>query len=159
MTREQKWLLALGAVAAALAGGGGAVLIATRGERNNNPGNLIRTGIGWRGEVPDDQKTDDTFEQFTHPLWGLRALALDLLASVRRGQTLAELIGEYAPVGTNDTAAYLANVSRWTGIAPTTRPTRADVRRLVDAVVLQENGRNRYPPELVDEAVSMALSA
>lgn len=45
----------------------------SRGLRNNNPGNLILTSIGWDGKIPNAQNTDGTFEQFTSANYGIRA--------------------------------------------------------------------------------------
>ena len=51
----------------------------TRGERNNNPGN-IRTGSTWQGLSL--QQTDADFCVFTDPKFGIRALAKVLLLFV-----------------------------------------------------------------------------
>ena len=49
----------------------------TRGERNNNPGNIRQTDADWIGERATD--SDPAFEEFTTPEDGIRALARLLL--------------------------------------------------------------------------------
>jgi hypothetical protein len=44
-----------------------------RGIANNNPLNLIITGIDWQGKVPKKDNTDGKFEQFYDPALGYRA--------------------------------------------------------------------------------------
>ena len=70
-----------------------------RGIRNNNPGNLILTGIKWRGSVPSYKNTDKTFEQFVDYSYGVRAMLMDIIKDVvvDRQNTIRELITEYAP--------------------------------------------------------------
>ena len=90
-----------------------------RGVRNNNPGNLIITGIGWQGKVPVSQNTDGHFEQFYTIEDGIRAMAMDILPDVSHGyDTINKLITEYAPPSENDTASYIQQVSNAAGIAP-----------------------------------------
>ncbi len=48
-----------------------------RGWRNNNPGNLIKTMIQWKGKLPYLSNTDSKFEQFVDFKHGIRALIKD----------------------------------------------------------------------------------
>lgn len=91
----------------------------SRGLRNNNPGNLVKTNIPWQGKIPLVQNTDSYFEQFYDVNHGIRAMALDTFNDVKDNDyTLSEFIQEYAPPSENDTTAYLNFVATQTGIQP-----------------------------------------
>lgn len=80
----------------------------TRGIRNNNPFNIKRTQIVWRGELPDYEKTDKVFEQFKCMNFGLRAGIKLLRNYVRKGfNTPKKIIYRFAPASENNTTAYL----------------------------------------------------
>jgi len=151
-------LLALLVAAVAILGGGIALRSQPRGILNNNPGNIRRTGIDWRGEVPDAEKTDPLFEQFTAPEWGVRAMAREIMTSVRRGQdTIRAIITEWAPPSENPTAAYIAAVSKRTGIdADTPLELGRDLPGVIGAIIVQENGFNPYPADLIAQGVALA---
>ena len=83
-----------------------------RGLRNNNPGNLRRTGDRWQGLAA--RQEDAEFFQFERMAYGYRAL-IKTLQNYRRIhglQTLAEMIARWAPGHENDTAAYIRAVCR-----------------------------------------------
>jgi hypothetical protein len=113
----------------------------TRGLRNNNPGNLIKTNIKWQGEVANN--TDGHFEQFVELRWGIRAMMRDIINDISEGtDTLTALINEYAPSSENDTASYIGFVSGLTGIGPDVRIqlTKPVVQSIVRAKIIMENG-------------------
>lgn len=129
-----------------------------------NPGNLIRTTprAGWEGAVPDADLTDPRFEQFTSPVWGLRALAETLLNyQLRDGcTTLAGIIHRWAPPVENDTGAYLADVCQRIGYAPGAVVSLRNVPPLVAlsrAIIEHENGECPYDDDLIAMAVIDAL--
>lgn len=156
--KDQTKLIALLVAALALLGGGVALRKQPRGILNNNPGNIKRTSIAWRGEVPEAEKTDPVFEQFTAPEWGIRAMAREILTSLRRGQTtIRAIITEWAPPSENPTESYIANVSRRTNIAPDA-PIDADrdMAALIGAIIRQENGINPYPADLIAQGIRLA---
>lgn len=132
--------------------------ITSRGIRNNNPGNIRRTPINWKGEVPDDLKTDNDFEQFIAPLFGIRAMVRDLRTGARRGEdTIREIISQWAPPNENDTEAYIRSVSRRTGIDPDAMINfEAAMPDLLDAIIVHENGSNPYADQLLFEAIAAA---
>ena len=132
--------------------------VVSRGIRNNNPGNIRRTSINWRGEVPDDLKTDSEFEQFIAPLFGIRAMVRDLRTGARRGEdTIREIISQWAPPNENDTEAYIKSVSRQTGIDPDAMINfDVNLPDLLDAIIVHENGSNPYADELLFEAIAAA---
>lgn len=169
MTRGA-WLLAAGAVLL-LIGGGGVVYVNSklRGIRNNNPGNLEKTAIAWKGKVPHAQNTDSRFEQFRDTdgipghVWGIRALYMDVRGDVLKDglNTTAKLISSYAPAMKdgkveNNTAAYIAAVSRAIGKAPSDTLTAADLRGIVKAIIAHENFGFAYPEADITRAMALA---
>ena len=90
-----------------------------RGLRNNNPGNLVITGIAWEGKVPVSQNTDGKFEQFTELRYGIRAMMRNIISKVKSGtNTVTELISVLSPAFENNTAAYITTVASTLGISP-----------------------------------------
>lgn len=115
-----------------------------RGIRNANPGNL-EWGDPWQGLVAESLRTDPRFAQFTSTSYGIRALVRTLITYQDKHQlrTIAEIIRRWAPGGENDTQAYIAAVSRQTGIGPTVRLDMHrydDVRAITEAIIRHENG-------------------
>ncbi len=122
----------------------------TRGERNNNPGNIIRDNpqTQWQGIAPVQQ--DSKFVQFLDALHGIRAAHVNLLTAfnVHGRNNVHDIITAYAPVkDNNDTAAYIAFVSNALGVGATQTINLNDLptaSAFVDAVIRKENGRNIY---------------
>src|SRR5262245_58187606 len=89
----------------------------TRGERNNNPGNLREVdGVHWVGERATDD--DPAFEEFNTPEDGIRALAKTLLSYQRKHglRTVTGIITRWAPSNENNTIAYIDAVARSMGV-------------------------------------------
>lgn len=89
-----------------------------RGIRNNNPLN-IRKGNNWQGER--HPQTDTTFEEFTSIEMGLRAGFIILRSYLNKRppiNTISRIINRWAPTSENNTAAYIREVSRRSGINP-----------------------------------------
>jgi hypothetical protein len=145
---------------------------ATGGQRPvNNPGNL---------RVPGS-KTD--FQQFPTQQAGVQALQDQLILDnkpVAQGghglTTLAQIIGDpvhgWAPSTENNTAAYIANVSSWTGIDPNKPIDLSDpaTRNAVTAAIIRQEGGSRSTggaqalqemganlPALMDQAGQQAM--
>ena len=117
-----------------------------RGIRNNNPLNIRRSKDQWKGIA--DAQTDRAFCQFKSLEYGWRA-AFYLLTRTYyhkyRLYTIRTIIRRWAPPGENNTEAYIANVSRLTGIdpdepigIPSERPSRWMMVGV--AMAIQENG-------------------
>ena len=118
-----------------------------RGIRNHNPLNIRRTAKDqWKGLA--EAQTDRAFCQFKSLEYGWRA-AFYLLTRTYyhkyRLYTIRTIIRRWAPSSENNTEAYIANVSRLTGIAPDEplgipleRPARWMM--LGAAMAIQENG-------------------
>lgn len=116
----------------------------TRGERNNNPGNIVHGSAQWQGLATT--QTDPTFIQFIAPQWGIRAIAhtLDTYFNSYGLNTVRKLITRWSAT---DQAAYVANVAKALGVGPDDPidPTDpATSKSLVAAIIMQENGRNTY---------------
>ena len=129
----------------------------TRGERNNNPGN-IRHGDNWFGL--SDTQPDSAFCTFDKVELGIRALAKILLTYRTKGiDTVKEIVQRWAPPNENDTGAYIASVSKRVGVYPEDVidvRKYADMYPLVDAIIRHENGRNVYPKAVIDQGLALA---
>lgn len=140
----------------------------TRGERNNNPGNIVRNSIVWQGMDPD-QSGDRRFVVFQTPEYGIRALGTVLRNYSKHAgtpgignekiDTVQEIISRWAPTFENNTAAYVQSVANKLGVTPTEPINVYDprtLRALVDAIIQHENGRNIYAGSgVVDAGLSM----
>lgn len=130
----------------------------TRGERNNNPGNIRLSASSWRGKV---QGSDPSFETFADPVLGIRALA-KLLRNyqVNAGlRTVRQIVARYAPASENNTEAYIRAVAASMGVSPDADLNLQDdgtLARLVAAVIHHENGRNIYAAADIAKAVELA---
>lgn len=131
-----------------------------RGVRNNNPGNIERTSVKWKGMAPD-QSGDPRFIVFTAPEWGLRAIARILMGDWREGQnTIASLIAEWAPPHENDTSSYIRAVGKAAGVDPyQSCDVPALLPKIIPAIVKHENGVQPYSPELIQLGIDLERSA
>lgn len=126
-----------------------------RGIRNNNPGNIeFNAGNNWAGQ----SGTDGRFAMFDTPEDGVRAMFKTLQSYRRQGvNTLSEILNRWAPSSENDTASYIQQVARATGIAPNGKVDTADkLKALVEAMIYHENGINPYGSAIINRAYSMA---
>ena len=90
----------------------------SRGLDNNNPGNIRRSRVRYKGErVPS---SDPEFRQFESVEWGYRAIFVLLYTYYARHgcRTLRQMIDRYAPPVENPTSAYMRFVARNAGIDP-----------------------------------------
>ena len=117
-----------------------------RGIRNNNPLNIRRSKDKWQGLRA--VQTDAAFCQFETLDYGWRA-AFYLLTRTYyhkyRLYTIRGIVSKWAPESENNTKAYIANVSRLTGIdpdepigIPSEKPSRWMMVGV--AMAIQENG-------------------
>ena len=117
---------------------------APRGQRNNNPGNLIKTNIKWQGKVESGRNSDGHFEQFYEMKFGIRALIKDLLNDIKKGKnTLPKLISEFAPAHENNTNGYIQRLVKQTGLEVNEiiQPTALTIEAIVKAIIEVENGK------------------
>lgn len=107
--------------------------------RNNNPGNM---------RAPDGQ-----FQVYPTPAAGMDAMRSDLTVKINGDSkamaakfganyipTLANVISTWAPSTENDTKAYIAKVSKATGLQPGDTVTKDDLDKLIPAMVHVEGG-------------------
>ena len=119
-----------------------------RGIRNNNPLNIRKSKDKWKGLRAQQQ--DAAFCQFENMEWGWRAafwLLTRTYYHTYRLFTIRTIIQKWAPPHENNTASYIANVSKMTGIGadtpigiPSDQPARWMM--LGAAMAIQENGTN-----------------
>lgn len=131
--------------------------MATRGIRNNNPGNIRVSKDQWEGMTGDD----GAFVIFDTPDSGVRALAKNLMSYGRQGyDSIEKIINRWAPPNENDTQSYISSVVAATGI-PATQSidlTNPDVlASLSEAIGYHETG-SRYNPEVYQQGVARALN-
>lgn len=139
----------------------------TRGERNNNPGNLRANLIEWKGKAGADAQGFLIFSgDGVRPGWfyGIRALARDVYVDNQGRKvldTVAALIGEYAPRTENDSGAYIKAVCRVLNVEPHAKLDLRDLDKLsllAWSIIRVENGRVIYPPVVIRAACADAQS-
>ena len=128
----------------------------SRGIRNNNPGNLVKTSIKWQGKVVGN---DARFETFENMVYGTRAMMLDIINDVNEGtNTPRKLITEYAPPSENFTDGYITKVANALGIAKDGAIVLNDtnLRKITRIISDVENGptQSKY---LTDADINAAL--
>ncbi len=130
----------------------------TRGERNNNPGNIRLSSVQWQGQIAG---ADTAFVTFATPADGIRALA-KLLKNYQAKyglNTIRGIINRYAPPSENNTSAYVSAVSADMGIGPDAPLNLGDagtLDALVTAIIHHENGRVSYAAAVISEGVALA---
>jgi len=133
-----------------------------RGIANNNPGNLRKSTVPWRGKIRNGPDPD--FETFDTPLNGIRALAKTLLTYQRAHglKTVADIIERWAPRSENDTDAYVADVAQRMGVLPdqildlVAEPML--LQALVRAVIHHENGSCPFSATTLADGIQSALA-
>ncbi len=129
----------------------------SRGLRNNNPGNLRHSANGkllkpFTGEIRPI--TDKSFRSFYEIEDGYRAMFVQLLAYLKRGQnTISKIISIYAPPSENDTEAYIKTVEKQTGLnrnAIIKSADKSQLANLMAAISQHENGVAANKKEIQD---------
>jgi len=135
----------------------------TRGERNNNPGNIryLPNGEHWIGERKNEGDPD--FCEFNTPEEGIRALAKTLITYQRKHglNTVRNIINRWAPSSENDTDAYVYAVAQDCAVTPTQILDLNDsqmLSKLCKAIIRHENGRVIYSDEQINQGVQSALA-
>jgi hypothetical protein len=128
----------------------------TRGIRNNNPGNIRRGTIAWRGLSP--VQGDPDFCQYVQPIYGLRAMSVILRTYVRKHgfDTLGKIAAHWAPTNENDTDAYLRVLCARCGTGPAD-PLPGHVV-IIPAIVYAENGVQPYAAYEIVDAIILGSS-
>ena len=115
----------------------------SRGLRNNNPGNIRRSKVCYKGEVRPSR--DPEFKEFSTMAYGYRAMfvLLDTYRSRYGLTTIRQMLNRYAPPTENFTEGYVRLVSDYSGVMPDeVVDTRAemDMIPIVSAMSKIENG-------------------
>lgn len=133
-----------------------------RGIRNNNPGNIKRTGDQWQGMAAD--QPDPVFVTFIAPEWGFRAMTRILRGYAAAGaHTVRAIINRWAPPSENITSAYVDDVAKRLGVGPDD-PIDLDavLPGLLQAIALHENGAaalDAFGPEVYAQGIALEASA
>ena len=136
-------------------------MIATRGERLNNPGNLEKGAIAWQGMAQD--QPDSRFVKFNRPEDGIRALAKVLLTNYRKHglNTVRKIVNRWAPPHENDTGAYANHVADLLGVDDEALIVVSDpliLEGLTRGIIAHENGRVIYSDAEIVSAIDKALA-
>jgi hypothetical protein len=126
----------------------------TRGERNNNPGNIVKSTIPWQGKIAGN---DSTFETFDTPVNGIRAIGRNLMAYYNQGRkTVHDIIYHWSAT---DQASYSAQVAAALGISeydPVDLNNPATLQVFVNEIIRRENGRIIYASSVINSALGLA---
>ncbi len=122
------------------------------GIRNNNPLNLRKWG---------DAPQVGGYAAFANPVDGITAAIKNLQTPRYSGlNTISSIIGKWAPSSENNTAAYIADVSKQTGLDPDAQIDKTDPKTLaplLSAMIRHENGKNPYSPEQIQAGIAAGL--
>ena len=131
--------------------------VMTRGYRNNNPGNIRKVGNdNWNGLAPAGQQIDSEFLVFSEPRYGVRAISILVrnYQSIYGLKSVKEIINRYAPPSENITTAYVLHVAALMGVTPDEPINTFDLNtraKLVDAIIVHENGYSMYSTDQIRE--------
>lgn len=139
-------------------------MASVRGIRNNNPGNL-----GFAGQRGASRENGNgRFASFGTPEEGLGAMSkqLDLHFSGKSAkakeagrplQSITDIVTAWAPPNENNTAKYIADISKQLGVSPTARLNMNDPKTkmaFMKSIVQKENGGNPYSDEQYQAGIS-----
>lgn len=137
--------------------------MSSRGERNNNPGNInYSPTVNWQGQTGlETGVPNPRFATFSDAKWGIRAIARQLLSyqSQHGLRTVRGLIGRWAPPSENNTGAYVAAVASGVGVEPDDEidvDTVSVMLPLAKAIILHENGQQPYSDAQITEGIRLA---
>jgi len=127
-----------------------------RGVRNNNPGNIRKSGTVWMGMSAT--QTDPSFVQFVAPEYGIRAIAKIMKSYRALGlNTVREVIRRWAPPSENNTDAYVAAVCAECSVKPDdTIDLETIMPLLVKAIIYHENGCCPYTDQQINSGIALA---
>lgn len=130
----------------------------TVAERHNNPGNLVFAGQ--RGATKGETVAGHTFAKFQSTEEGVAALYRQLQLYQKRGiDTLAEIMGVYAPEGANNTGAYINALSKTTGLDPNQQLNFGDpatAAAMIRGISKHEAGKSYLSDQQILSGINMA---
>lgn len=124
----------------------------SRGLRNNNPGNIRLGSVHFQGEISG---TDKSFRTFKTVGYGYRALMMTLRTYEDKYglKTIRGMISRWAPGNENNTAAYIAAVSKKTGLGreqTISMHDRVTALRMAAAISEVENGKTVNSGDVIE---------
>lgn len=130
-----------------------------RGQRNNNPGNLIKGSDRWDGET---QGNDPRYATFSTPEAGIRAMGKTLInyQSAHGLNTIGDIVSRWAPATENNTEAYITTVAKQMGVkadSPLNLRDPDTLGKLTRAMIQVENGKQPYTDAQINSGLSAAL--
>ena len=130
-----------------------------RGIRNNNPGNIERTGDNWQGMAQN--QSDGRYVVFTEPKYGFRAMTRILRNYQRRGlTTIRTMISTWAPETENHTENYITFVADELNVSPDTNINlERSLPTLLKAISTFENGQayaDYYSDSIIQQGIDLA---
>lgn len=128
-----------------------------RGLRNNNPGNIRKSGDAWQGLAA--VQDDPAFFKFTDARYGVRALGKILQTHRNKYglQTVRDIIARWAPSIENNTTSYVSSVARALNVKPDdVIDVYARLPELAAAIIKHENGSNPYTAAQIREWVYLS---
>ena len=132
----------------------------TRGIRNYNPANLVRTSIPWQGKRREC--SDTRFECFTTPYHGLRAMYKTLYSYYYKHnlKSIREIMHRWSPSHENDTEVLIRRVERrmaWDSNRAIPIRDSNFIHLLGRSLIINENGRDPYTHQLHRSAIKNAF--
>lgn len=129
------------------------------GVRNHNPGNIVKSSAQWPGKiVPSAHPRFEQFETMDDGIFACVQLLCNYVAKKGKN-TIRKIISTYAPPNENNTAAYIAAVSKASGMGPD-QPITQITGQLLQAMARQifkvENGV--YHSVISDEQIKAAIA-
>ena len=131
----------------------------SRGVRNNNPGNIRKSGDVWEGTA--QEQADDEFVSFESPEMGIRAMAkvIGTYAEKYEANTIETIIARWAPPEENDTEAYIESVTKQTKMERDKKVSDAKLPSLIKAIIKHENGSVPYSDKVILEGIDRAKTS
>jgi len=102
--------------------------------KQRNPGDL-RFANQFGAQIPPPHRGPEPIATFDSIPHGVAALYRQIWLQVASGQTVRQIVAQWAPPSENNTSAYLANVLRWTGL-----PADVPVLELLPPLVPMNGG-------------------
>lgn len=128
----------------------------TRGMRNNNPGNLNYAGQEGATKESGPGGRFAVFQSMEH---GVVALAKQLQLYASRGNdTVRGIISKYAPESENNTAAYIASMTKRMGVGPDQKLDLNNInvlREVIAGISTVENGAGRLGIGQINSGLAM----
>lgn len=122
----------------------------------NNPGNLVKTSVQWKGET----ERQGRFTAFETAHYGLRALCITLYRYEQRHRidTVFSLVKRYAPPHENNTKRYAKYVAYRLGVKTKEKISLSShMPTLVKAIIQYEQGHMPYTDMEIRVAMLDAL--